>query len=85
MPGAGAVHPIKTLDNQAHRVARANKDARLLTTAPGVGSIVALIYASAIDDPARFKSSKRGTAIRPDPRTIPVRREGRNWADIEGW
>jgi transposase len=46
------------LDNQAHRVARADKRARLLTTAPGVGSIVALTYASAIDDPSRFKSSK---------------------------
>jgi transposase len=46
------------LDNQAHRVARADKRARLLTTAPGVGSIVALTYASAIDDPGRFKSSK---------------------------
>ncbi len=32
--------------------------ARLLTTAPGVGSIVALTYAAAIDDPSRFKSSK---------------------------
>jgi transposase len=38
-------------------VARADKRARLLTTAPGVGSIVALTYASAIDDPGRFKSS----------------------------
>jgi transposase len=45
------------LDNQVHRVARADKRARLLTTAPGVGSIVALTYASAIDDPGRFKSS----------------------------
>ena len=27
-------------------------------TAPGVGSIVALTYAAAIDDPSRFKSSK---------------------------
>jgi transposase len=46
------------LDNQCHRAARANKDARLLATAPGVGSIVALTFASAIDDPGRFKSSK---------------------------
>ena len=27
-------------------------------SAPGVGAIVALTYVSAIDDPARFKSSK---------------------------
>jgi transposase len=46
------------LDNQPHRVARADKRARLLTTAPGVGSIVALAYAPAIDDPGRLKSSK---------------------------
>jgi transposase len=49
---------FKRLDNQAHRAARADKRARLLTTAPGVGSIVALTYAAAIDDPGRFKSSK---------------------------
>jgi transposase len=49
---------FKKLDNQCHRVARADKRARLLTTAPGVGSIVALTFASAIDDPGRLKSSK---------------------------
>ena len=27
-------------------------------TAPGVGTIVALTYAAAIDDPSRFRSSK---------------------------
>jgi transposase len=31
---------------------------RLLMTAPGVGAIVGLTYASAIDDPGRFRSSK---------------------------
>jgi transposase len=30
-----------------------------LTTIPSVGAIVSLTYASAIDDPGRFKSSKR--------------------------
>jgi transposase len=54
---------FKKLDNQAHRVARADKRARLLTTAPGVGSIVALTFASAIDDPGRFKSSKSVGAL----------------------
>jgi transposase len=29
-----------------------------LMSAPGVGAIVALTYVSAIDDPARFRSSK---------------------------
>ena len=32
--------------------------AKLLMTTPAVGPIVALTYAAAIDDPARFKSSK---------------------------
>ena len=36
--------------------------ARLLMSAPSVGTIVALIYASAIDDPARFTSSKQAGA-----------------------
>src|SRR5262249_46353705 len=31
---------------------------RLLMSIPGVGTIVGLTYASAIDDPSRFKSSK---------------------------
>jgi transposase len=39
-------------------MARCDMRARLLMSTPGVGTIVALTYASAIDDPARFKSSK---------------------------
>jgi transposase len=39
-------------------LARAHAPARLLMTTPAVGPIVALTYASAIDDPGRFKSSK---------------------------
>lgn len=38
--------------------ARLDARTRLLMSAPGVGPIVALTYVSAIDDPARFKSSK---------------------------
>jgi transposase len=38
--------------------ARSDVRARLLMTTPGVGPIVSLTYAAAIDDPARFKSSK---------------------------
>jgi transposase len=40
-------------------VAREHGQARLLMTTPAVGPIVALTYAGAIDDPARFKSSKQ--------------------------
>jgi transposase len=39
--------------------ARADANAKLLMTTPAIGAIVALTYASAVDDPARFKSSKQ--------------------------
>ncbi len=51
------------LDKKIHALARHDPRARLLTTAPGVGSMVALTYAAAIDDPARFKSSKTVGAL----------------------
>jgi transposase len=40
-------------------MAREHVQARLLMTTPAVGPIVALTYACAIDNPARFKSSKQ--------------------------
>ena len=40
-------------------LARSDAATRLLMSTPGVGAIVALTYASAIDDPARFRSSKQ--------------------------
>ena len=40
-------------------VARTHAQAKLLMSTPAVGPIVALTYASAIDDPARFTSSKQ--------------------------
>ena len=40
-------------------MARSAANARLLMSTPAVGPIVALTYVSAIDDPARFKSSKQ--------------------------
>jgi transposase len=43
-------------------MARSHAKARLLMTTPSVGPIVALTYASAIDDPGRFKSSKAAGA-----------------------
>jgi transposase len=39
-------------------MARAHRQAELLMTTPGIGPVIALTYASAIDDPGRFKSSK---------------------------
>ena len=39
-------------------MARSDARVRLLMSAPGVGVVVALTFVSAIDDPARVKSSK---------------------------
>lgn len=59
-----AVHEVllrefKAFEKRVRGVARSDARARLLTTIPSVGTIVSLTYASAIDDPTRFKSSKR--------------------------
>jgi transposase len=50
---------FKFLEKQVRSMARSDTKARLLMSTPAVGPIVALTYASAIDDPGRFKSSKR--------------------------
>jgi transposase len=59
-----AVHAVlrnefQAFQKQVRKMARSDTRARLLMSTPAVGPIVALTYASAIDDPARFKSSKR--------------------------
>lgn len=46
-------------EKQTRNMVRSDARARLLTSVPAVGPIVALTYASAIDDPRRFKSSKQ--------------------------
>ncbi len=59
-----AVHAVllrefKSFEKRLRLTARSDTRTRLLMSVPGVGTIVALTYASAIDDPARFTSSKR--------------------------
>jgi transposase len=59
-----AVHAVllrefKGFERRVRMMAREHVKARLLMTTPAVGPIVALTYAGAIDDPARFKSSKQ--------------------------
>src|SRR5580700_4441366 len=49
-------------EKQARAMSRSDMRARLLMSTPSVGPIVALTYASAIDDPGRFKSSKQAGA-----------------------
>jgi transposase len=46
-------------EKRVRAMSHSNANARLLMSTPGVGQIVALTYVSAIDDPARFRSSKR--------------------------
>jgi transposase len=46
------------LEKRLRKQARADDRAQLLMTVPGVGVIVALTYAAAVDDPGRFRSSK---------------------------
>ena len=53
---------LQAFEKQVRAMARADANAKLLMSAPAVGPIVALTYASAIDDPRRFKSSKRAGA-----------------------
>jgi transposase len=50
---------FNALEKRVRTTARGDARTRLLMSTPGVGPIVALTFASAIDDPGRFKSSKR--------------------------
>lgn len=52
----------RRLHRQMLDLARSSGKARLLMTTPGVGPVVALDYASAIDDERRFTSSRRAGA-----------------------
>ena len=46
------------LEKRPRSRAREDSRARLLMTTPGVDTMVSLTYASVIDDPRRFRSSK---------------------------
>jgi transposase len=55
---AALLRAFNGFERRVRAMARQDAKARLLMSTPGVGAIVALIFASAIDDPARFRSSK---------------------------
>lgn len=62
-----AVHAVllrefKGFEKRVRIMARGDERTRLLMSTPGVGAIVALTYAAAIDDPGRFRSSKQAGA-----------------------
>lgn len=50
---------VAGLERQVRQLAKDDPACRLLMTMPGVGAVVALTFKSAIDDPARFTSSKK--------------------------
>ena len=52
------LHEFDGFEKRVRIMARSDAKAKLLMSTPAVGPIVALTYAAAIDDPARFKSSK---------------------------
>src|SRR3712207_304516 len=49
---------LRDLEKRLRDQARLDKRAQLLMTVPGVGVIVALTFAAAVDNPGRFRSSK---------------------------
>src|SRR6202522_3812496 len=55
---AALLRAFNGFEKRVRVMARHDAKARLLMTTTGVGAIVALGFASAIDDPARFRSSK---------------------------
>jgi transposase len=55
---ATLLREFNVLEKLVGKMARAHPQAKLLMTTPAVGPVVSLTYASAIDDPKRFKSSK---------------------------
>ena len=60
---------IKSLDSKVRALARRNKVARLLATAPGVGPVTSLAVASTFDDASHFKrSSSAGAYLGLAPR-----------------
>jgi transposase len=50
---------FKAFEKRVRKMALSDPRTRLLMSTPAVGPIVSLTYNSAIDDPGRFKSSKR--------------------------
>jgi transposase len=56
------VEQLGKLQKRLVSLARDDTRARLLMSTPGVGVLVALTYVAAIDDPARFRSSKAAGA-----------------------
>jgi transposase len=84
-----AVHEVLlrefgNFEKRVRAMARDDGRTRLLMSAPGVGAIVALTYVSAIDDPARFKSSNGGRrAFRADAEEVPIGSDRHHGSNLE--
>jgi transposase len=52
------VQKVSQIDQDLLKIARQDKDARLLMTVPGIGEITALTYKTEIFDPTRFPNSR---------------------------
>ena len=52
-------HELAGLERRVRHLAQDDAVCRRLMSMPGIGAVVALTYRSAVDDPARFTSSKK--------------------------
>src|ERR1700758_2481952 len=71
-------------EKQVRDASRCDSRARLLMSIPGVGAIVSLTFTAAIDDPARFKSSKQvGAYFGLTPSKLSIGRDRHRWPHLE--
>ena len=68
------------LERHVRQLAQEDPVCRRLMSMPGIGAVVALTYRSAVDDPARFMSSKK---VGPWVRRTPLRNQSGE-RDISG-
>jgi transposase len=72
---------LAALDRQVRDAGRDDAVCRRLMTLPGVGAVVALTFRSAIDDPARFRSSRSvGAFLGLTPKRYQSGETDRAWA-----
>ena len=56
---ASSRHKLAGLERYVRQLAQEDPVCQRLMTMPGIGAVVALAFRSAVDDPARFTSSKK--------------------------
>ncbi|MES0865008.1 transposase [Ruegeria sp. SCPT10] len=73
-------HELVALEKQVRQLAQNDPVCHRLTSMSGVGAVVALTFRAAVDDPARFRSSKR---VGPWVGLTPPRNQSRE-RDVSG-